>query len=164
MRTKFGYRTLEAADLVHCWPGASHNDIANRVGRWRQTGQDAVHRALYYGLTENRGTATRFALHVTDKRLAALDNAWPLFSPDAASECPDVATDRPAGVLGAGPPVTRSHHSKETRWPSFTAGTDACTTQTAPTWMTGGYGCAFLRSGRWTSRAKTWTNTTTHCH
>jgi hypothetical protein len=104
MRTKFGYRTLEATDLVRCWPGASHNDIANRVGRWRQTGQDAVHRALYYGLIENRGTATRFELYVTDEGLAALDNAWPLFSPDAASQCPDVTTDRPAGYWVPGHP------------------------------------------------------------
>ena len=85
MRTKFGYRTLEATDLVRCWPGASHNDVANRVGRWRQTGQDAVHRALWYGLIENRGTDRRFELHVTDKGLVALDNAWPLFAADAAT-------------------------------------------------------------------------------
>jgi hypothetical protein len=85
MRTKFGYRTLEATDLVRHWPGASHNDIANRVGRWRNTGQDAVHRALGHGLIENRGTAQHFELYVTDKGRAALDNAWPLFSDDAAT-------------------------------------------------------------------------------
>lgn len=88
MRTKFGNRTLEATVLVLHWPGACHNDIASRVGRWRHTGQDAVHRALGHGLIENRGTPYRFELHVTDKGRAALDNAWPLFSADAATWTP----------------------------------------------------------------------------
>jgi hypothetical protein len=78
-----GYRTLEAVSLVKAWPGSTHNGISGWVGRWRQTGQDAVNRALGYELIENRGTPYRFALYITDKGLAALDDAWPLFADDA---------------------------------------------------------------------------------
>lgn len=84
MRKKFGYRTLEATALVRDWPGSTHNAISGLVGRWRATGQEAVNRALGYGLIENRGSSRKFELYVTDKGREALDNAWPLFSADAA--------------------------------------------------------------------------------
>jgi hypothetical protein len=83
--TRYGTRTLEATALVKAWPGSTSNGISGWVGRWRHTGQEAVHRALGHGLIENRGSATRFELYITDKGLAALDDAWPLFSADAAT-------------------------------------------------------------------------------
>ena len=67
------------------WPGATSNDIANRVGSNRAGGQAAVHRALAHGLIENRGTPRHFALYVTSKGKQALEDAWPLFSDDAAT-------------------------------------------------------------------------------
>ena len=89
MRTKFGYRTLEATALVRAWPGSTSNAISGVVGRWRHTGQEAVNRALGHGLVENRGTWNRFELYVTDKGREALDDAWPLFSADAATWAPE---------------------------------------------------------------------------
>ena len=106
MRKKFGFRTLEATYLVRCWPGSTHNGISGHVGRWRQTGQDAVNRALSYGLIENRGTPYCFALYVTDKGRTALDNAWPLFSDDASRNPQSVEQpiERPAGSYVPGHP------------------------------------------------------------
>ena len=82
---RYGRRTLEATYLVRHWPGATSNDIANRVGSNRAGGQAAVHRALAYSLIENRGTPRHFALYVTSKGKDALEDAWPLFSDDAAT-------------------------------------------------------------------------------
>lgn len=103
MRTKFGYRTLEATYLVACWPGSTSNAISGPVGRWRHTGQEAVNRALYHGLIENRGTDRRFELYVTTEGLAALDNAWPLFANDAASWTPDQTLEHIDQVLAKSP-------------------------------------------------------------
>ena len=85
MRKKFGRRTLEAADYVARWPGSTSNDVVYRVGSTRAGGQEAVRRALGHGLIENRGTPRRFALFVTVEGKKALDDAWPVFSDDAAT-------------------------------------------------------------------------------
>ena len=91
---RYGRRTLEATEYVSRWPGATSNDITNSVGSNRAGGQAAVHRALAHGLIENRGTPRRFALYVTSQGKQALEDAWPVFSDDAA-------TWRPGdGILG----------------------------------------------------------------
>ena len=99
-RRRYGGRTLEAAKFVSRWPGSTSNDVVNRVGSNRASGQHAVHRALAHGLIENRGTQRRFALYLTDEGQRALDGAWPVFSDDAATWRPgDDILDRIDVVL-----------------------------------------------------------------
>ena len=99
-RRRYGQRTLEAAKFASRWPGSTSNDVVNRVGSNRASGQHAVHRALAHGLIENRGTPRRFALYLTDEGQRALDGAWPVFSDDAATWRPgDDILDRIDVVL-----------------------------------------------------------------
>jgi hypothetical protein len=84
-RARYGQRTLQAAKYVSRWPGSTSNDVVSRVGANRASGQHAVSRALHHGLIENRGTPRRFALYLTPEGQRALEDAWPLFSDDAAA-------------------------------------------------------------------------------
>ena len=99
-RRRYGRRTLEAAKFVSRWPGSTSNDVVNRVGSNRASGQHAVHRALAHGLIENRGSARRFALYLTSKGKQALDDAWPLSPDDSATwQHGDDVLDRIDAVL-----------------------------------------------------------------